>query len=171
MTRFLLIPALAALLAAATTVRAGDDPYEADFARTYLSAGASAATFDAGAASVRRGAGLFFRLGRDFSEYWTLEAGADWIPKDSAHDFVQFAADAQLHLTRWDQTDFFFAAGLGFRPEAGTRHDDFAAHLGFGLLYHLGERFALRGEVRLEDELRHGRTAAAVGLGFVLAPF
>ena len=169
MTRLLATLALAAALSPA--LRAGDDPYEADFARTYLSVGATAATYDAGAAPLRQGTGLFLRLGRDFSEHWTLEAGVEWMPKDSADDFVQWAADAQLHLTRWDRADWFLAAGLGFRPEAGGRKDTASARIGLGLLYHLSETFALRGEVRAEQELRDGRTGCAASLGVVLAPF
>lgn len=108
-------------------------------------------------ARLATGAGL--AGGRDFSEFWSAEAGVAWDPwaegeHASGGQIFSAYADVLRHLDSYERFDPYLALGLGVsRAEqdlyAGGEHP-FAAgpRAGLGFFYNLSDRWAFRADVR-----------------------
>jgi outer membrane protein OmpA-like peptidoglycan-associated protein/opacity protein-like surface antigen len=115
---------------------------------------------------VEDGAGFSLRGGYDLSEWWGVEGNLLFAPSLDPRKFnddrfalnseiwaLDLGADLLLHLRNTDNLrwDPFLAVGVGFlffEESLGSGKTVFAVDAGGGLQYHLGDKWALRGDIR-----------------------
>lgn len=103
------------------------------------------------------------RLGYDFADSdWSLEgvlsAGHANLKSDDSNSWILTAGlDALYHFDRYARFDPFLAFGAGIAGANGTRHAWWqdghtvlpVVDFGFGLIYHINDRWGLRGDYRI----------------------
>ena len=148
---------------------------EAIEARWNASLGVGAMKFE-GDEELKDGFLLSGRLGYDFNEWWTFETTAIYAPElkenmrfddatgqevsrleeaagEGIHDVSAFglAFDGLFHFTRWERLDPYLSLGAGlirYSEKIGKNNNDLSVRAGGGVLYHLNDEWAIRGDLR-----------------------
>ncbi len=148
---------------------------EAIEARWNASLGVGAMKFE-GDEELKDGFLLSGRVGYDFNEWWTFETTAIYAPElkenmrfddatgqevsrleeaagEGIHDVSAFglAFDGLFHFTRWERLDPYLSLGAGlirYSEKIGKNNNDLSVRAGGGVLYHLNDEWAIRGDLR-----------------------
>lgn len=143
----------------------------AEAAKWYVSPSIGVIKFE-GDEEVEDGFQVSFRLGYDYSERWSLEAGVLIAPKldenfrysngvaisrleeaagEGVHDTAAIGgfAEGLLHVTRWKRVDPYLSLGVGFMYYTEDLGDaDPQLRVGGGLMYHFNDMWAVRADGR-----------------------
>jgi outer membrane protein OmpA-like peptidoglycan-associated protein len=144
-------------------------------AKWYVSAGLGALSYE-GDEELKDGFLGTLRLGYEYNEWWSFEAGVAIAPyleetfrfdqptqtrvsrlEESAgpgvHDTFALGAslDALFHFTRWERLDPYLTLGVGailYGEEIGGEQFDPSVRAGGGVMYHFNDEWAVRADVR-----------------------
>lgn len=161
------------VLQSVNIVNAQELPIEA---RWYVSAGLGTIGYE-GDEELEDGLLGTFRLGYEYSEWWSFEGSLSVAPQlkenfrydwptetrvsrleESAgpgvHDTyaLSFSLDALFHFTRWERLDPYFTLGAGaivYGEQIGGDIFDPSVRVGGGVMYHLNDEWALRADARM----------------------
>ncbi len=182
--------ALAVAAGIAGGVRAEDE----DYARWYFSPSIGALWFE-GDQPLESGFVTDLRLGYDYSEWWSFEAGWLLAPSLDENFFEDYRvpdprsqsegkdrnfgstwmttvyADALFHFTRWERLDPFLAGGLGlvYYGKDVLEQSQFEAVLrgGGGVMWHFNDEWAARADGRILLSSDNTEFNASINAGLV----
>lgn len=163
---------VAGMLVAGAAAQAQEVPIEA---RWYVSAGLGAIGYE-GDEELEDGLLGTFRLGYEYSEWWSFEGGLSVAPQldenfrfdqptqtrvsrleESAgagvHDTyaLGLSFDALFHFTRWERLDPYLTLGAGaifYGEEIDDQQFDPSVRAGGGVMYHFNDEWAVRADAR-----------------------
>jgi outer membrane protein OmpA-like peptidoglycan-associated protein len=188
---------LCALVGLTGTVRAQEPTAAqstefAEAAKWYFSPSVGMMQFE-GDEPVDDGAQVSFRLGYDYSERWSFEAGVMIAPKldetfrnsndvaisrleeaagEGVHDTMATSAFAEglLHVTRWKRVDPYLSLGAGlmyYSEDVNDHAVDPQLRFGGGLMYHFNDMWAVRADGRFFEAGGDTEANATVDAGLV----
>jgi len=137
--------------------------------------------------------GLTFGASYDYSEPWTFQAVLSIYPSIDGNTRNSFgtkinrleesagvrstsgyglAVDALYHVTRWDRLDPYIAFGVGlmmYADDFGNKADP-AVRVGGGVIYHINDEWAVRGDLRLMFAGSDTEANAEIRSGIIWTP-
>lgn len=162
-------------------------------AKWYLSPSLGVLKFE-GDEELEDGVLLSMRLGYEYSEWWSFEAGLSYAPKldenfrnsygekisrlqeipgnEGVTDVsaVGLFGDALFHFTRWERLDPYLALGAGltqYSEDMGNGKTDPAIRAGGGVMYHINDEWALRADGRMFIAGKDTEANATINAGVV----
>ncbi len=158
-------------------------------ARWYFSPGLGVLRFE-GDEELKSGVIGTFRLGYEYSQWWSYEAGLFLAPSlkqnfretngerisrlqestgASSSYAVGLFGDALYHFTRWERLDPYLVLGLGavyYEHKARSGYFDPMLRTGFGMKYHFNDEWALRADARIYMTVEKTEANATFDVGF-----